>query len=340
MIEMKSNIRSNWKPIVSLLLLVPALIQTTAAQAQKGVITGKIPAQVGASAEGVRVAAIDVNDASGAIVSIARTDAAGRYRLEDIPPGEYRIIAGAVALPTYYPGTPNVAVAKTVAVTSGTTINGIDFSVVLAPIVGNDDLGWVVVSGRFIRPGGESIPQSVKDLVVSWGLGPSHEASVHPDGTFALRVRWDERYGVKFAAGSSGILVEDFYLQSLAYCQRDLLKGEALKFDPACSGIVATLAQGVQIEGTVRKEDGDPANMTVYLIPRVPRSQRPDLLRKSVTGADGHFVLHGVPPGEYNLSSEIEMHPIWRPFTISAGSEPVAPVDLVLKSDGSLAPAR
>lgn len=200
---------------------------------------------------------------------------------------------------------------------------------------GNADLGWVVVSGSMVRAGGGLIPQSVKDLLVTWGLGPSHEGSVQPDGTFALKVRWNEHYGVKFAAGSSGILVDDFYLQSLAYCQHELLK-EALTFDPACSGIVATLAQGIQISGTVRNE----ANMTVYLIPRVPRSQRPDLPRKTVTDADGHFVLRGVAPGEYTLSSEIEMHPIWQPVPITVGREPGPSVDLVLKSDGSLAPAR
>jgi hypothetical protein len=335
----RKNIRRNWKPIVSLLLFVLALIQTTALQAQpqKGVIVGQIGVQIGASAEAVRVAAVDVNDASGALVSIARTDAAGRYRLEDIPPGEYRIIAGALVNSTYYPGTTNAAVAKTVAVTAGTTISGIDFQVVLAPIEGNGDLGWVVISGRLIGTGGGLVPQAVKDLVVTWGFGPSHETSVQPDGTFALRVRWNERYGVKIPARSPGILVEDFYLQSLTYCQHDLLK-EPLRFDAGCSGILATLAQGIQITGTVRKENGDPANVTVYLIPRVLKSERPDLPRQTVTGAEGHFVLHGVAPGEYTLSSAPD--PVRRSVTITAGREPITPVDLVLSSDGSLAPAR
>ena len=120
---------TSWKPIASLLLFVPALIQITAlqAQSQKGVIAGQIRAQIGVSA-GIRIAAVGVNDASGALVSIAVTDAAGRYRLEEIPPGEYRIIAGAVASPLYYPGTANADVAKTVSVAAGATITGIDFA--------------------------------------------------------------------------------------------------------------------------------------------------------------------------------------------------------------------
>jgi hypothetical protein len=52
----------------------------------------------------------------------------------------------------------------------------------------------------------------------------------------------------------------------------------------------------------------------------------------------------GIIPGYWRHlpkgTSKEMLHPIWRPATITTGREPVTPIDLALKSDGSLAPAR
>ena len=55
------------------------------AQAQNGVIMGQLRGSDGAPAAGVRVAAAEVGEKSGAasLISIGRTDDNGRYRLED-----------------------------------------------------------------------------------------------------------------------------------------------------------------------------------------------------------------------------------------------------------------
>src|SRR5207249_10723371 len=55
------------------------------------------------------------------------TDEAGGYRLEDIPPGRYYIVAGRLDSPTYYPGTLQTAGATIVRITPGANLSGLDF---------------------------------------------------------------------------------------------------------------------------------------------------------------------------------------------------------------------
>ena len=85
------------------LLLVPALLM---AQSRHGSISGRIVTGMGEPVVGVRVAAM-TSPAPGAqgahvpsLVSIVRTDSAGRYRLEEVPSGSYLVVAGPLDAPT------------------------------------------------------------------------------------------------------------------------------------------------------------------------------------------------------------------------------------------------
>jgi hypothetical protein len=85
-----------------------------------------IPA-LGLPASGIRVAAMALQDASqdrvsASMVSITQTDAAGRYRLEDIPPGRYYIVAGRVDLPTFYPGVLEMTAAREILITPDSSL--------------------------------------------------------------------------------------------------------------------------------------------------------------------------------------------------------------------------
>src|SRR3989441_9922885 len=84
---------------------------------QPGVVTGQLRTIDGSPAIAVRVAAVSVPVATGNAVeadgpqyytlgfsaSTALTDKDGRYRLVNIPPGRYYIVAGAIGEATYYP---------------------------------------------------------------------------------------------------------------------------------------------------------------------------------------------------------------------------------------------
>jgi hypothetical protein len=99
-----------------------------------GVVEGVLRTSGGKPAAGVRVSATVPPDTTSdsltslALASLAETDASGRYRLENIPPGRYYISAGRVDLPTYYPGIPSIREATIVSVTAGATLSNVNFT--------------------------------------------------------------------------------------------------------------------------------------------------------------------------------------------------------------------
>ena len=116
-----------------MILALLALIVAQAGTQTSGAVTGIVRSAAGAPAAGVRVYAQQVRDAGDANSPTAplegqtQTDASGRYRLE-LPTGRYYIGSGAVSSPTYYPGTTNLSAARTVLITSGGVVEGIDFA--------------------------------------------------------------------------------------------------------------------------------------------------------------------------------------------------------------------
>src|SRR6187399_2024676 len=122
--------------MIALLLILTLVSQgLPVSQAQTGTVTGTLKTELGTPAVGVRVGAMlrpdsemEISNAS-ALASIAETDAAGRFRLENIPQGRYYITAGRVDFPTYFPGTQLMSSGTPLLVKSGDTISGIDFVV-------------------------------------------------------------------------------------------------------------------------------------------------------------------------------------------------------------------
>jgi len=97
---------------------------------QTGSVTGVVRTTAGAPASGIRVTAMredSMDDALRAMVSLTQTDATGRYRLENIPPGRYYIAAGRVDLPTYYPGTMDMTKGTAVSISSAMPLSDLDF---------------------------------------------------------------------------------------------------------------------------------------------------------------------------------------------------------------------
>jgi len=102
---------------------------------QGGTVTGVLTNEASRPAAGVRVAVMEQplnpSDVAGAaaLVSIAESDDTGRFRLENVPPGRYYITAGRVELPTFFPGTLEIAAGKIVTVASGETVSSVNFSI-------------------------------------------------------------------------------------------------------------------------------------------------------------------------------------------------------------------
>jgi 5-hydroxyisourate hydrolase-like protein (transthyretin family) len=103
---------------------------------QQGTISGTLLTRDGKPAAGVRVGALEIREAGvnsdQSVMSLAETDQNGRYRLEQVPPGRYRITAGALDTPTYFPGVAGVSGATIVTVAPMANVTGIDFRLAVA----------------------------------------------------------------------------------------------------------------------------------------------------------------------------------------------------------------
>lgn len=121
--------------MLSLLVVLALWLQGIPVRpSEGGTVTGTVRTTEGKPAIGVRVAARARSDSledaveGASLAGLARTDEMGRYRLEGVPPGRYTISAGRVDLPTYYPGTLDLATATVLAITPGSLTSGIDFT--------------------------------------------------------------------------------------------------------------------------------------------------------------------------------------------------------------------
>jgi len=157
--------------MIALLLIFTWISQgIPAPPSQTGTVTGTLKTDAGTPAVGVRVGAMvrpesasELSSAS-ALSSIAETDAAGHFRLENVPQGRYYITAGRVDFPTFYPGTQDITAGRVVLVKPGDVITGIDFamnSIAVRP----PDTGFNLVIGTpsitipiqvFVEGGGPS----------------------------------------------------------------------------------------------------------------------------------------------------------------------------------------
>jgi hypothetical protein len=134
----------------------------------------------------MRVAAMAVpglgtspNNAS-VLMKITQTDGQGSYRLENLPPGRYYIVADVLA-PTYYPGTSNLDTATVVTLRDGTILTGHDFVAVPA------SLRTAKVSGKVVNIAREFTVSILKVRLISSGGGrPTLESAVNADRSFAF----------------------------------------------------------------------------------------------------------------------------------------------------------
>ena len=194
------------------------------------------------------------------------------------------------------------------------------------------DPKFPVVSGRVIAEGvspGASLPR------IPVMNGTSRVLS-SANGTFVPTVEFfpstDVRVSVPMEAGGFG----DYYVKSIVYGLIDLLR-DPLKLDTTTSeNITITLAIGSHVAGNVRSENGEPANISVYLIPRTPVVERPDLPGWTNTDALGNFVLRGVAPGEYDIFSESMLDSGRNAVPVTVGANPIPPLSLTLGPRRSL----
>jgi TonB family protein len=259
-----------------LLLVVLFTSTVLAAQLPTGTISGRILSRGGQPAAGVRVSAMSVPEPgvqvsnATALVGISMTDSEGRYRLENIPPGRYYVVAGLVDFPTYYPGGLSTSAATTLNVLSGVPITGIDFTLAIS--------ASVTVSGRLVQPNGA--PATGVPSINLIGRQPGiTTSSVRSDGSFEFsRVR----------PGNYQLL-----LVGVPFAERiPVVVG-----DEDVTGIEVPVVGTVNLTGTVNVEENGPR-------PRLTIVFSPVKGNRNIPGAtpqtNGTFQVT-LPEGEYRV---------------------------------------
>jgi hypothetical protein len=165
------------------------LLQATAAR--PGAVTGQLQTKDGAPAAAIRITAVpapppNIRPSDGqnyysvernTPVGTTLTDAQGRYRLANLPPGRYFIVASVFGYPTFYPATTNADGATVVTVDADApVVNAIDFTVIMPP--------GGTVSGRVSTPPAANSQE--KAILSGIELGELLETPVAADGTFTF----------------------------------------------------------------------------------------------------------------------------------------------------------
>jgi len=113
--------------ILSLVVLTTAQLQP---QFTPAVLSGRLTTPQGDPLAGMRIIALSTAYPRLDIFSQAETESNGRFRLENVPPGEYFIVADPFNSPSYFPGTGNRDNSRRVEVTAGAAIGDLDFAFV------------------------------------------------------------------------------------------------------------------------------------------------------------------------------------------------------------------
>src|SRR5437867_153172 len=134
----------------SLLLIFVALQAPALSPNGIGVITGQILAADGQPASGVSVlvAVGTLKNGKTNLIPIAvsipdtmaKTDNTGHYRIENVPPGRYFLLAQPITISngevaTLYPGVTSLNAARKVEVGPDSELSGIDFSIAQSSLV-------------------------------------------------------------------------------------------------------------------------------------------------------------------------------------------------------------
>jgi hypothetical protein len=169
------------------LAVVWLLLLQAATVTRPGVITGQLQTRAGTPAAAIRITALpapppNIRPSDGQNyyaatppASTTLTDAQGRYRLTNLAPGRYFVLASVFGYPTFHPSTTNADDATVVTV-GNSPVEGINFTVIMPPGGG--------VSGLVSTPP----PAGVQETAILSGveLGELLETPVGADGSFAF----------------------------------------------------------------------------------------------------------------------------------------------------------
>jgi hypothetical protein len=169
------------------LAVVWLLLLQAATVTRPGVITGQLQTREGAPAAAIRITALpapppNIRPSDGQNyyaatppASTTLTDTQGRYRLTNLAPGRYFVLASVFGYPTFHPSTTNADNATVITV-GDAPVDGVNFTVIMPPGGG--------VSGRVNTPPPPGFQE--KAILSGVELGELLETPVAADGSFTF----------------------------------------------------------------------------------------------------------------------------------------------------------
>lgn len=264
------------------------------------------------------------------------TDGAGRYTLDGVAPGSYRIevrSSGRGYIREYYNDRLRWDAADYVTVIGPELIDGIDFAL---------NLGGTV-SGR-VTDAGTGLPIVDLELVADRDSGGFRSyARTNSDGGYILMGMAPGAYRIE-ARGNEKGYIEEMYDDRLRRDDADLVVvGER----QSVAGIDFSLSRGTTISGTVTDADtGRPLSKVSIEAYNVRDGGSGSY---SETDADGRYVLQGLAPGRYRIEAETRNQQgyvrenyddqlSWTDANIVTvvGSEAIEGIDFGLKKGGTI----
>lgn len=278
-------------------------------------VEGTVVNSTGAQLRDVSLSLTEVNPMGQAMPSMnARADGEGRFRINNVPPGQFRLTARAniAAQPTAGGrGGPQRAEAVIVWAAADVVVDGRNVSNVMMTLQQG-----VSVSGQLAFEGALQAPTDLTRFRVTMShVGPSpfgggaSAARVDANGRFTIPSVPPGRYRLS-ASGASGWFPES----SMIGGQDALDFPFEVKGTQNISGAVITFTdKQTELTGVVTNERGEPAvDYTLVAFPADQRYWGAGTSRRIQTtrpGTDGRYTWRNLPPGEYRIAPILDIDP-------------------------------
>ncbi len=286
------------------LITVPA---SAAADAATGSMTGPVYGHLDPQTDtfpklsGVVVTVLPANDENAPPVGTATTDATGRYRIDGIPPGDYKVhFAGNPDLyrPGWFGGDDSFATATPVTIYAGVLRDGVGTYLQDAT---TSIAGWV--SG----PYDAQIQTTTPVVGATVNLIPATDENANPvkvatttaDGSYSMTAVPPGQYKVR-AAANDPLLGAPRWYGGATFAEAAIVTitpGTHLLwvyvFFDATSASISGTVNGPFNSGTVV------SGGTVAVVPA--DDENADPVATGITAPDGTYVIRAIPPGRYKL---------------------------------------
>lgn len=255
-----------------------------------------------------------------------RAGAEGRFRLSNVAPGQYTLIAqttlnsGGPAPAPQNPSQPRAATSRGEplrfwAMTT-VSVDGRNLSnVVLTLQPGMTVAGRVVFEGTTQQPPADSsrVRVNLAPMDASSGIARAFSSPaagrVDQNGRFTIAGVLPGKYRLTASNGGTGWFLEGSTIDG----QNTLDIPVEVKPGQNVTGAVVTFTdRQAELSGTITNERGQPApDCTIVVYPSDPRYWIPNSMRIRTTrpATDGRFIFTGLPPGEYRLAPVFDVEP-------------------------------